>query len=225
MPGLLGEKMGMTQIYGENGRWIPVTVVKAGPCVIVQKKLKEKEGYSAIQVGFGNVKEKNVSKPVLGHFKKKQIVATRLLKEFRTDKAEKYQTGTSLTVDILKVGDMVDVTGISKGKGFQGVMKRHNFAGGRATHGCSVSHRAPGSIGQRTYPGKVFKNKKMAGQMGNEKVTVKNLKVVGIESEQGLVLIRGAIPGANHSFVTIRPQGVDVESRLPAPAAATEEAK
>ncbi len=214
MPGLLGEKVGMTQIYGEDGRLIPVTVVKAGPCVVVQKKLSEKEGYVSVQLGFGNIKPKNVNKSVAGHFAKNKLAPTRLLKEFRTENADKYQLGSSLTVDILKIGDMVNVTGVSKGKGFQGVMKRHNFAGGRATHGCSVSHRAPGSIGQRTYPGKVFKNKKMAGQMGNESVTVKNLKVVGIESEQSLLLIRGAIPGANHSFVTICPQGVDVESRL-----------
>lgn len=217
MPGLLGEKMGMTQVYGENGRWIPVTVVKAGPCVVVQKKLLEKEGYTSVQVGYGNVKQKNLSKAVIGHYKKNQIEPKRTLKEFRVDSSEKYSSGMNLTVDLFQVGDTVDVTGVSKGKGFQGVMKRHNFSGGRATHGCSLSHRSPGSIGQRTYPGKVFKNKKMAGQMGNERVTVRNLKVVGIESEQGLLLIRGAIPGANHSVVTIKPKkGLDLSSRIQA---------
>lgn len=214
MPGLLGEKLGMTQIFTDAGRWVPVTVVKAGPCTVIQKKTAEKEGYSAVQVGFVSIDPKKLNKPRAGHFASKKRDPLRTLKEFRTAHVDIYKPGDQLTVENFQAGDLVCVSGVSKGKGFQGVMKRHHFAGGRDSHGCSVSHRSPGSIGQRTYPGKVFKGKRMAGQMGNEKVTVQNLKVAGIESQENLLLIRGAIPGANHSLVVIRPRSHEFEERI-----------
>lgn len=214
MPGLIGEKLGMTQIFDAAGKWVPVTVISAGPCNVIQKKLKEKEGYSAVQIGFGQKKEKNVTKALAGHFKSKNVSASSILKEFTTDHVDDYTPGQSLTVALFQPGDVVHISGVSKGKGFQGVMKRHNFAGGRATHGCSVSHRSAGSIGQRTWPGKVWKGKKMAGQMGNKNVTVKNLMVVGIEADRNLLLIKGAVPGANHSFVFIHPGTGEFEKRV-----------
>ena len=204
----------MTQIFDATGKWVPVTVIAAGPCNVIQKKLKEKEGYSAVQIGFGARKEKNLSKALMGHFKSKNAQLSSVLKEFTTDHVDDYVPGQSLTVALFQPGDMVDISGVSKGKGFQGVMKRHNFKGGRATHGCSVSHRSAGSIGQRTWPGKVWKGKRMAGQMGNKNVTVKNLTVVGIEADRNLLLIKGAVPGANHSVVFIYPGTGEFEKRV-----------
>lgn len=215
MPGLLGEKLGMMQIFSEGGQWVPVTVVRAGPCTIIQKKQPAKEGYSAVQLGYFEQKEKRSTKAEIKHCTSKGQKVYRFLKEFRTNRLDVYQPGDQLTVSLFQKGDVVDVSGVSKGKGFQGVMKRHHFAGGRASHGCSLSHRSAGSIGQRTYPGKVFKGKRMAGQMGNERVTMKNLDVVGIENEQNLLLIKGAIPGANHSIVVITPKSNQFEQRIP----------
>lgn len=213
MPGLLGEKLGMTQIFNEKGQRVPVTVIKAGPCVVVQKKLGLKEGYSAIQVGFQEADLKKALKPLAGHFVKKQLKGYKVLREFRTTQADSYQPGEELTVSLFRMGDLIDVCGTSKGKGFQGVMKRHHFAGGYASHGCSISHRSAGSVGQRTYPGKIFKGKRMAGRMGGDQVTVQNLMVVGIEPEQHLLLIKGAVPGANHSVLMIYPKAGDFEKR------------
>src|SRR3990167_5034603 len=184
MPGLLAEKLGMTQVFSETGAWIPVTVVRAGPCAVVAKKTCQKDGYGAIQLGFKEIDAKRRNKPYAGHFTKKNLKVYKTLREMRTDHSDAYIPGDLLTVLQFAIGDVVDVTGVSKGKGFQGVMKRHHFAGGMASHGCSISHRAPGSIGQRTYPGKVFKGKRMAGRMGGGTVTGKNLKVGGIEPER-----------------------------------------
>lgn len=224
MPGLLAEKIGMTQIFSETGAWLPVTVVRAGPCAVVTKKTKEKHGYGAIQLGFGEVDAKRRNKPYAGHFTKKNLKVYKTLREMRTDHSDAYVPGDFLTVGQFAIGDIIDVTGTSKGKGFQGVMKRHHFKGGRATHGCSLSHRHPGSIGQRTYPGKVFKGKRMAGRMGGETVTVKNLKVVGIEPTDHLLLIEGAIPGCNRSIVVVRAKG-DFEKKYLASKVKKEEPK
>jgi len=213
VPGLIGQKKGMTQIFSADGRWLPVTVLKAGPCSIVQKKTKAHEGYDSLQVGFADIKDSRLTKAAKGHFLKKQLVTKKYLKEFRTNFLDSYPLGVAIDVDFFQIGDMVNVVGVSKGKGFQGVMKRHHFAGGRATHGCSVSHRAPGSIGQRTYPGKVFKGKRMAGRMGGEQVSSRHLKIVGIEKEQNLLLIRGSVPGGKNSVVTVKPTDQTVEKR------------
>ncbi len=215
MPGLLAQKVGMTQIFTPEGVWLPVTVLKAGPCFVVDTRSKEKHGYSAVQLGFKDASAKKKSnKAYAGHFKSKSLEPMAMIRELRTMKADAYNRGDQITVDLLQAGDQIDVEGISKGKGFQGVMKRHHFAGGHKTHGCSVSHRAPGSIGQRTYPGKVFKGKKMSGRMGGERVTVRNLKVVAVESEQNLILIKGAIPGANHGMLVLYPCTSDFEKRF-----------
>jgi large subunit ribosomal protein L3 len=215
MPGLLAQKVGMTQIFTQDGVWVPVTVLKAGPCVVVDTRLKEKHGYTAVQLGFRDAPaKKKANKAFSGHFKSKSLEPMASLKELKTEKPDAYTRGDKITADLFQAGDQVDVIGTSKGKGFQGVIKRHHFAGMHATHGCSVSHRAPGSIGQRTYPGKVFKGKKMPGRMGGERVTMRNLVVVGIEAEQNLVLIRGSIPGANQGLVVLRPCTNDFETRF-----------
>ncbi len=196
----------MTQVFDEAGDVVPVTVIQAGPCVVIQRKTLDKDGYDAIQVGFGEISEKKAekrSKPLLGHFKKKNVKPFRYLKEFRVAKEEAFEVGQSLTVEVFQAGDRVKVTGISKGKGFQGVIKRHGKAGGPASHG-SRFHRTTGSIGQRTSPGEVFKNMKLPGHMGDEKVTVKNLKVIQVRSQENLLLVRGAIPGAKNNLVMIR---------------------
>lgn len=213
MPGLLGEKIGMTQIFTPEGQRIPVTVLQVGPCQVILKRVPDKEGYGAVQLGYQEVDKKKKNKPYGGHFLKKKLKVFRFLKELRTEHPESYQTGDQLTVNLFQVGDVVHVSGVSKGKGFQGVMKRYHFRGGARSHGCSVSHRAGGSIGQNTYPGKVFKGKKMAGQMGNKQVTTKNLKVVGVEPEQNILLIRGAVPGGKHSIVVISPATEEFEKR------------
>lgn len=214
MAGLLGQKLGMTQIYTEDGVQVPVTVIKAGPCCVVSTKTPAKEGYSAIQVGFGEAREKKLNQARRGHFKRYGVGHYRYLKEFRTDRAADYASGDRVTVEGFAAGDRVDISGVSKGKGFQGVIKRHHFAGMPSSHGCSVSHRVPGSIGQRTYPGKVIKGKKLPGQMGFHKVTIRGLEVVGIEPEQNILLIKGGIPGHNDCIVMIRPRGSDFEKRI-----------
>jgi large subunit ribosomal protein L3 len=202
--GILGKKLGMTQVFTTDGRRIPVTVVEAGPCVVLQKKTEATDGYNALQLGFETKKTHRVNKPEMGHFKKAGKGAFAHLREFRVDSADEYNVGDQITCDsVFAAGDIIDVTATSKGKGYQGVIKRWNFAGGRSTHG-SMFHRAPGAIGASAWPSRVFKGKKMAGQMGNQKVTTQNLQVVEIRPEQNLLLVKGAIPGPKNALVMIR---------------------
>ncbi len=202
--GILGKKLGMTQVFAIDGRRIPVTVVEAGPCVVLQKKTVESDGYNAIQVGYGMKKTHRVNKPEMGHFKKVGKGAFGSLREFRVENVDEYNVGDEITCQsVFAAGDIVDVTGTSKGKGFQGVIKRWNFAGGRATHG-SMFHRAPGSIGASAWPSRVFKGKRMAGQMGNKQVTTQNLVIVDVRPEKNLILVKGAIPGPKNAVVMIR---------------------
>jgi large subunit ribosomal protein L3 len=200
MRGILGKKIGMTQIFTENGKAYPVTVVEAGPCCVVQVKTLEKDGYEAVKIGFEEVKEKKVNKPKAGVFRKAGLKPYRVLREFALSGLN---VGDFLTVEQFGKGDKVSVSGISKGKGFQGVMKRHNFAGGPGSHG-SMFNRAPGSIGASSYPSRVWKNQKMPGHMGSERVTVKNLRIVDVRPQQNLILILGAVPGANGTVVEIK---------------------
>jgi large subunit ribosomal protein L3 len=213
MLGLIGEKIGMTQIYDQNGAFVTVTVLRVHPNVVTAIRTKEKNGYNAVQLGYGEQKESRLSKAVMGSLKKSGLKPVRLMKEFRTDKSGDFKIGMTVSAKTLAVGDVIDVQSRSKGRGFQGVMKRWNFAGGRDTHGCSLSHRVPGSIGQRAYPGRVFPGKKMPGQMGDMITTLKNLKVVGIEVEQNLLLITGSIPGGSKAIVRILPIKADFEQR------------
>ena len=201
MKGILGKKLGITQVFTEDGRLIPVTVIEAGPARVVQKKEKDKDGYEALQVGFDKIrKEKNITKPMKGHFKKTSSPAFRFLKEMQV---EGFDAGDDITVDIFSSGDKVSITGTSKGKGFQGVMKRHNYKGGPGSHG-SMFNRAPGSIGQSSYPSRVWKNTALPGHMGDERVTVKNLEVFDVRKEQNLMLVKGAVPGANGGYLIIK---------------------
>jgi len=201
--GIIGKKLGMTQIFTEDGTLIPVTVVQAGPCIVTQKRLQDVDGYSAVQVGFESVEAAKANKPLLGHCTKSGHGVFRHLKELKLSNAAELNLGDSLTVEQFLPGDYVDVTGTSIGKGFQGVIKRWNFKGGRASHG-SRFHRAPGSIGASATPSRVFKNKKMPGQMGNEKVTVQGLQIVRVDSGENLLLIKGAIPGHKNNIVIIK---------------------
>jgi large subunit ribosomal protein L3 len=202
--GILGKKLGMTQIFAVDGKRIPVTVVEAGPCVVLQKKTVETDGYNALQVGFGGKNTHRTNKPAMGHFKKVGQGAFAHLRELKADNVDDFNVGDEITCGgVFAPGDIVDVTGTSKGKGFQGVIKRWNFSGGRSTHG-SKFHRAPGSIGCSAWPSRVFKGKKMAGQMGNEQVTTQNLKVIEVRPEQNLILLRGAVPGPKNGLVVIR---------------------
>lgn len=204
MKGILGKKIGMTQIFSETGELVPVTVIEATPSVVVQKKTVEKDGYNALQLGFQEKKLEKVNKPLQGHFKKAGNRAFYFLREVRFDDIEKYEVGQEIKVsDLFKEGDYVDVTGTSKGKGFQGVMKRHNFKGGRASHG-SMFHRAPGSAGSSTFPARVWKGKRYPGHMGNRRVTVQNLRIEKIIEDKNLILIKGAVPGAMNSLVIIK---------------------
>ena len=204
MNGILGKKIGMTSIFDERGESIPCTVIEAGPCVITQIKTKEKDGYEALQVGFEEKKPKHVNKPMNGHFKKSGGNAKKLLGELRGIDISKYRLGAEIKVDAIFVtGDKVSVAGKSKGHGFQGVVKRHHFGGGSKTHGQSDRVRAPGSIGSSSYPSRVFKGMRMAGRMGGERVTVKNLRVVQVIPESNLILISGSVPGHNNSYVEI----------------------
>jgi large subunit ribosomal protein L3 len=203
MKGIIGKKLGMTQIFLEDGTRVPVTVVQAGPCYVIQKKTAENDGYSAVQVGFESIAAATVNKPYLGHCTKSGHGVFRYLREFRNAQAEAMNVGDEITVTEFTADDIIDVTGTSIGKGFQGVIKRWNFKGGRASHG-SRFHRAPGSIGASATPSHVFKNKKMPGQMGNAKVTVQRLKIVRVDSADNLLLIKGAIPGHKNSIVTIK---------------------
>jgi large subunit ribosomal protein L3 len=202
--GLLGTKLGMTQLWDENNRIVPVTVVQAGPCVVTQVRTPDIDGYSAVQLGFGAVKAKQLTKPSAGHFEKAAVTPRKHLVEIRTSDASEYTLGQELSADVFTPGDVIDVTGVSKGKGTAGVMKRHGFAGLRASHGVHRKHRAPGSIGGCATPGRVFKGLRMAGRMGAERVTVQNLVVHAVDTERGLVLVRGAIPGNKGGLVVLR---------------------
>lgn len=201
--GLIGQKVGMTRVFSDEGNSTPVTVVSIADNIVSQVKTLETDGYSAIQVSTGVVKASKVNKPLAGHFAKAGVEAGKDVMEFRTD--ETREVGTKLDISMFEAGQKVDVTGRSKGKGFQGVIKRYNFQMQDATHGNSVSHRAPGSIGQCQTPGRVFKGKKMAGHMGDRNVTTQNLEVVRVDAEKGLLLIKGAVPGAKNSRVIIKP--------------------
>lgn len=200
---ILGKKIGMSQIYDDNSL-IPVTVVEAGPCIVVQRKVKEKDGYNAVQLGFEEVKETRVNKPKLGHFRKAKVSPRRYLKEFRVEDIGGLKVGDMIKVGVFKEGDLVDVAGVSKGKGFAGVVKRYGFKGGPASHGAKQWHRRPGSIGASSDPSRVFKGKKMPGRMGSEKVTARNLKLVKIDEKLNLFLIKGSLPGRKGGFVAIK---------------------
>ena len=203
--GILGTKLGMTQVFDEQNKVIPVTVVEAGPCVITQIRTIEKDGYEAIQLAFGVIDPRKVAKPEAGHFAKAGVEAGRGLWEFRLNNGETFTVGSELKVDLLADVKLVDVTGTSKGKGFAGTVKRHNFRTQDMTHGNSLSHRVPGSIGQNQTPGKVFKGKKMAGQLGNERVTVQSLDVVRVDAERNLLLVKGGVPGATGCDLIVKP--------------------
>ncbi len=201
--GIIGKKLGMTQVFDAEGKVIPVTVIEAGPCVVVQRKTVQNDGYDAVQLGFRPKKAHRVGKPMIGHFRKAGKGSFGTLREVKVPADSQLDAGSEVHVDIFKEGDVVDVTGDSKGRGFSGVIKRWNFKGGRATHG-SMFHRAPGSIGASAWPSRVLKNMKMAGHYGNEKVTILNLKVVKVQPEKNLLLVRGAVPGARNSLVFVR---------------------
>jgi large subunit ribosomal protein L3 len=204
MNGLLGKKIGMTSIFDESGQVIPCTVIEAGPCFVTQIKTKERDGYEAVQLGYDTAKERLVKKPAKGHFAKANVKATRLVREFRGNGVAEMQPGQEIKVDkVFAKGDVVSVIGTSKGRGFQGVVKRHHFGGGFRTHGQSDRERAPGSIGSSSYPSRVFKGMRMAGRMGGEQVTVRNLRVVGIIADSNLLLVKGSIPGAINGYVEI----------------------
>lgn len=204
MNGLIGKKLGMTQIFAKDGKAVPVTVVEAGPCYITQVKTVSQDGYTAVQLGFDEKKQKQTIKPLSGHFKKAEVAPQRILREVSGDASVEYKLGQVYGPDVFNEGELVDVTGISKGKGFQGVVKRYNFRGGNKTRGQSDRWRAPGSIGQSASPSRVFKGTKMGGRMGNKQVTVKNLQVVGVDTERNLLLIQGAVPGHNEGYVLIK---------------------
>ncbi len=201
--GILGKKIGMTQVFDENGRVTPVTVVQAGPCVVVQRKTADRDGYEAAQIGLVEERpRRHPSKPIQGHFMKAGIPPTRMLAEVPVDSGDEAKPGDSVLVDIFQADESVHVIGKGKGRGFQGVIKRHNFGGGRATHG-SMFHRAPGSIGQAAYPARVFPGTRLPGQMGDKRVTVKNVRVVKVDPERNLLFLKGGVPGARNSYIRI----------------------
>ncbi len=200
---ILGRKLGMTQVWSDDDRLIPVTVIEAGPCVVAQVKTIERDGYRAAQLGFGDIRESKVNKPMAGHFKKAGVAPKRFLAEVPLDEGEELKVGDEVTVEGIEPGMRVHITGTSKGKGFQGVMKRHNFRGGPGGHG-SHFHREPGSIGMCATPSRVLRGSRMAGHMGSETVTVRNLEVVRVDVEQNLLLVKGAVPGGKNGLLTIR---------------------
>lgn len=204
MKGILGKKVGMTQIFDAEGVAVPVTLIEAGPCYVTQRKTVETDGYNAIQLGFGETTEKRLNKPISGHLTKAGAPPVRHFREFRVDNPTEYEMGQEIDVSIFAVDEMVDVTGISKGKGFAGVVKRHGFAGGPKTHGQSDRWRAPGAISAGSTPGRVFKGTRMAGRMGNERVTVQNLQVALVDAEKNLLAVKGAVPGAKNGLVIVR---------------------
>lgn len=220
--GLLGRKIGMTQVFRPNGEVIPVTVIEAGPCIVTQIRTKENDGYEAVQLGFGEIKAKSLTRPQLGHLLGKGAISghskydlkdlaaqnnrmiVRYIREFEADDVSGHTVGETLNADVFAAGQKVDVVGTSKGRGFAGVVKRHHFAGGPKTHGQSDRHRAPGSIGSGTTPGRVWKGMRMAGRMGNQRVTIQNLEVVEVLPDRNLILVRGSVPGARNSLVRIQ---------------------
>lgn len=205
MKTILGQKLGMTQVFDEEARAIPVTVIKAGPCHVVQIKTTKTNGYSAIQIAFGEVKPSSVNKPAAGHYAKAGVAPAKHLIEVRVEDTAEYELGQEINIaDVLKKGQKADVSGVSKGKGFAGVMKRHNFAGQNASHGVHKTHRAPGSIGACATPARVFKGMRMAGRMGGERVTTLSLDVVGVDAERNLLLLGGSVPGPKGSIVLVR---------------------
>jgi large subunit ribosomal protein L3 len=204
MKGLLGKKLGMTQIFDDRGEVIPVTVIEAGPCYITQKKTLENDGYTAVQLGFEEVKPVRVNKPEQGHLAKNHLPSLRYLREFRVDDHSDLSEGQKLDASVFEVGDLVDVIGVSKGKGFAGVVKRHGFSGGPRTHGQSDRLRAPGAIGAGSTPGRIIKGLRMAGRMGNDRVTVQNLEIALVDPERNLLAVKGAVPGARDGLLVIR---------------------
>lgn len=203
MRGLIGKKVGMTQIYNEQGVLIPVTVVEAGPCTVIQVKTKVKDGYDAVQVGYGNRKQKHLTKPMEGHFTRAKVEPKRILAEFDMIQGFEYKLGQEFTVSLFKSGEYVDVSGTSKGRGFAGVIKRHNFSTQPKTHGTKNTYRHPGSIGQASDPSRVFKGMKMPGHYGNTKVTLPNVEIVQVNKEKNQILLKGAVPGARNGIVYI----------------------
>jgi len=227
--GLIGKKIGMTQVFDEDGNLVPVTVIDASTCTVVDKRTPERDQYSAVTLGFGQVKEKRLAAPQRGAFKKAGVEPRRVLKEFRVtpDEASGFNVGEAVGVGLFEKGQLVDVTGITKGRGFQGVMKRWNFRGLEASHGVSISHRSHGSTGQRQDPGRTFKGKKMAGHLGVDRVTTQNLKIIATDEARGLVMIQGAVPGPAGGYVRVTdavkrklPKGVPVPAALRKPAEA-----
>ena len=202
--GILGSKLGMTQLWDEQNKVVPVTVIQAGPCVVTQVRTPERDGYNAVQLGFGAIKPKNVNKPATGHFEAAGVTPRRHLVELRTADASEYTLGQEVSADAFEAGQVVDVTGVTKGKGTAGVMKRHGFHGVGASHGAHRNHRKPGSIGASATPSRVFKGQRMAGRMGGERVTVLNLTVHAVDAEKGLLLVKGAVPGARGRIVYVR---------------------
>ncbi len=202
--GVLGTKLGMTQVFSDEGKIVPVTVVAAGPCVVTAVRSAPADGYSAVQLGYGEIDPRKVNKPVAGHFAKAGVTPRRYLVELRTDDATQYSLGQEVTAEAFEAGELIDVTGTSKGKGFAGVMKRHGFRGLSSSHGTQRKHRSPGSIGGCAFPGHVFKGLKMAGRMGGERTTAANLTLHGVDAERGLLLIKGAVPGPAGGLVLVR---------------------
>lgn len=200
---LIGKKVGMTQIFDEKGKVIPVTVIEAGPCVVAQVKTVESDGYNAVQLGFGDVKESKVNKPIKGHFTKSKLILKKHLREFRIDDVASVKVGDELKADVFTKGDKVDIQGTSKGKGFQGVIKRHGQSRGPMGHG-SMYHRRPGSMGPTSTPGRVFKGKKLPGRMGNNTITIQNLEVVSVDLDKNVILVKGSVPGANGAILKIK---------------------
>jgi large subunit ribosomal protein L3 len=204
MNGIIGKKIGMSRVFDANGDVIPVTVVKTGPCRIIQIKTKDKDGYDGVQLGFGEKRKSLVNKPLSGHFSKAKIEPMRTLREVGLEKEEKVELGQEVKADIFSVGEKVDISGISKGLGFQGTVRRHHFRGGPKSHGQSDRLRAPGSIGGSSYPSRVWKGQRMAGRMGREKVTLRNLEIVDLDLNKNIILIKGAVPGKRDSILIIR---------------------
>jgi len=202
--GIIGRKLGMTQVFREDGSVVPATVVEAGPCTVVQKKTKEKDGYDALQLGFLPKNSKRVNKPLSGHFKKAGAGPFEFVKEFRVESVEGFESGGEVTLTLFKAGDIVDITGLSKGRGFAGVVKRHGFHGSPGSHGTHEYFRHGGSVGANTYPHHVFKGHRMPGHYGNQRVTIQNIKVLDIKEDQNLILLQGGIPGSRHGLILIR---------------------
>lgn len=203
MTGIIGKKLGMTRIFDESGAAVTVTVIEAGPCLVTRVRTKDRDGYEAVQLGFGRAKAKSLTKPVLGQFAKANVPPQKRLREFRVTEPSKFEVGQEIRVDIFAPGEYVDVTGVSKGRGFQGVVKRHGFHGGDEAHGC-MSHRVPGSLGQSAAPSRVYKGRKLPGRMGGERVTVRRVSVVQVDMDQNVLLVRGAVPGAANGLVVVR---------------------